>query len=59
MDAQLKFEITNQLINRVDTFKPVADSKNYLTAHFDFLTDEWTNTERQYLHVVKNHTVCY
>lgn len=44
MDAQLRFEITNQLINRVDTFKPVADSKNYLTAHFDFLTDEWTNT---------------
>jgi hypothetical protein len=44
MDAQLRFEITNQLINRIDTFKPVADSKNYLTAHFDFLTDEWTNT---------------
>lgn len=40
-DAQLTFEITNQLIRRTDKFKPIADSKNYLYAHFDFLTEEW------------------
>lgn len=39
----LKFEVTNQLINRVDQEKPVADSVNYLFAHFDFITDEWKN----------------
>ena len=44
LSAQLYFEIKNQTINRVDTFKPVANSKNYLTAHFDFLTDEWDDT---------------
>ena len=38
---QLLFEVTHQTINRIDTFKPVAGSKNYLSAHFDFLTDEW------------------
>ncbi len=41
LSAQLQFEITHQRINRVDTFKPVSDSKNYLYAHFEFLTDEW------------------
>ena len=40
---QLNFEITHQHINRVDTEKPVADSKHYLYAHFDFLTKEWEN----------------
>ena len=44
LNIQLRFEVTNQIINRVDNFKPVADSKNYLYAHFDFLTDEWNNT---------------
>ena len=38
---QLWFEITHQHINRIDRFKPVSDTKNYLHAHFDFLTDEW------------------
>ena len=42
-DIQLTFEVTNQLIHRTDKFKPVADSKNYLYAHFDFLTEEWEN----------------
>ena len=41
--GQLLFEVKNQHINRLDRFKPVADSKNYLYAHFDFLTDEWNN----------------
>lgn len=41
---QLLFEVTHQTVNRIDTFKPVAGSKNYLSAHFDFLTDEWNDT---------------
>lgn len=44
MSAQLLFEVTHQTINRIDTFKPVADSRNYLSAHFDFLTNEWTGS---------------
>ena len=39
----LEFEIKNQIIIRVDTFRVVADSENYLYAHFNFLTDEWKN----------------
>lgn len=38
---QLFFEIKNQHIVRKDTFRPVAYSRNYLYAHFDFLTEEW------------------
>lgn len=44
MDAQLRFEITHQSIDRTDTFRPVSDSKNYLRAHFDFLTDDWAGS---------------
>lgn len=40
--AQLNFDIINQQIVRTDYFKPVAESQNYLFAHFDFLTNEWT-----------------
>lgn len=40
---QLLFEIKNQHIVRKDTFRPVAYSRNYLYAHFDFLTEEWKN----------------
>lgn len=66
MNTQLKFEVTNQLINRVDTFKPVADSKNYLTAHFDFLTDEWegavtaifTRDDKSYSMLLDNDNNC-
>ena len=43
MDAQLVFDLSNQIINRVDTFKVVADSIDYLKAHFNFLTEEWQN----------------
>ncbi len=38
---KLKFELAKQFINRVDTENPVADSKYYLYAHFDYITDEW------------------
>ena len=38
---KLRFEVKHQFINRVDKEQPSADSKYYLYAHFDFLTDEW------------------
>lgn len=41
MDAQLRFSISNQIIQRKDEFSVVADSKNYLYAQFDFVTNEW------------------
>lgn len=37
----LQFKVNKQHIYRVDSERPVADSKNYLFAHFDFETDEW------------------
>ena len=43
MDAVLEFNVSNQIITRVDDFDVVADSHNYLYAHFNFLTDEWNN----------------
>lgn len=42
MGVQLNFDIKNQIISRTDTFKVVAKSVDYLYAHFNFLTDEWT-----------------
>lgn len=37
----LKFKVENQTLTRTDSFVPVADSRNYLTAEFEF-SDEWT-----------------
>ena len=36
----LEFEVVNQKIKRTDNFEVVADSRNYLKAHFTF-SDEW------------------
>lgn len=44
MESQLKFEVRNQIITRVDSFQPVAASVNYLLAGFVFKTGEWANT---------------
>lgn len=41
--AQLQFAVNHQIISRTDNFKPVAESKNYLHAHFTFETDEWSD----------------
>lgn len=38
----LKFNVKNQIIERLDDFRVVADSRNYLTADF-MLSDEWDN----------------
>lgn len=40
---KLRFEVSNQFINRVDKEQPASDSKYYLYAHFNFLTDAWKN----------------
>ena len=40
----LSFEVTNQLIRRIDKNTVVADSKNYLYATFIF-SDEWQGTK--------------
>ena len=54
--AQLVFEIKNQWISRTDTFKPVAKSKNYLYAQFNFLTDEWVGVPTA---IFRNKTSAY
>lgn len=38
----LEFNVKNQIIERTDNFRAVADSKNYLTAGFKF-SEEWLN----------------
>lgn len=37
----LEFNVKNQTISRVDRFNPATDSVDYLTAKFNFLTDDW------------------
>lgn len=41
MISQLNFRIINQSLTRTDSFIPVAGSKNYLLASFEFTTDDW------------------
>ena len=43
MGEQLIFNVSHQQISRIDDFKPVKDSVNYLRAKFVFQTDEWEN----------------
>ncbi len=42
----LQFNISKQRIERADNEQPVADSKNYLYAKFNFLTNEWDNVAK-------------
>lgn len=42
MSAMLEFAVNHQYIRRIDSTNVVADSQNYLYAHFTFETDEWT-----------------
>lgn len=39
----LEFEVNNQTITRKDNFKVVANSVNYLYAHFTFKTNDYAN----------------
>lgn len=38
----LRFVLKGQYITRIDSLAPVAKSRNYFYAHFDFQTPEWT-----------------
>ena len=38
----LQFALKGQYITRIDSLPPVAKSRNYFYAHFDFQTPEWT-----------------
>lgn len=51
----LKFNIRNQTISRVDSFRPAADSIDYLTASFQFLTDDWAGLSK-WAHFRKDDT---
>ena len=37
----LEFDVDHQFINRIDIEKPMTDSKNYIFARFNFLSDDW------------------
>lgn len=43
----LKFKIRHQQISRVDSFRPVEKSINYLHAEFDFLTSDWNGFDKK------------
>ena len=45
MLTQLNFRVINQSLTRTDTFIPVAGSKNYLLASFEFTTDDWDSID--------------
>lgn len=42
----LEFLVVNQKLTRIDLFYSVRDSKNYLTAAFDFRTDDWAGMKK-------------
>lgn len=43
----LRFIVRNQLLSRVDNFRPVEKSINYLTASFEFRTEDWTGAAKK------------
>lgn len=45
----LRFVLKGQYITRIDSLAPVAKSRNYFYAHFDFQTPEWTGIKQRYL----------
>lgn len=38
---ELIFSVNHQALNRTDSYKPVSDSVEFLTARFNFLSGEW------------------
>lgn len=52
----LEFNIRNQTINRVDSFRPVANSIDYLTATFNFLTEDWAGLSK-WAHFKQGETI--
>ena len=60
----LEFSVKNQIIERTDNFKVVADSRNYLQARFSF-SEEWENeitaifgTGDSYYNVILEDNAC-
>lgn len=53
----LEFNIRNQTIDRIDRFSPATDSVDYLTAKFNFLTEDWTGKTKKAL--FRSGTVSY
>lgn len=54
MEPIIKFQVQNQSIIRIDAFRVVSSSKNYLSAEFIFLTDEWHGIEKTAIFKYKN-----
>ncbi|MBQ2931285.1 MAG: hypothetical protein IJE62_00360 [Clostridia bacterium] len=61
----LEFNVKNQIIERTDNFKVVADSRNYLTAKFSF-SEEWEEDvtaifgyENEYYNVILADGLCH
>ena len=60
----LKFKVENQIIKRTDSFEVIADSRNYLTAEFEF-SSEWTDEKTavfgyngKFYHMVLDNDSC-
>lgn len=53
----LEFNVTNQTLKRVDKFSPATDSVDYLTAKFNFLTEDWDGKAKKAL--FRSGTVSY
>lgn len=48
------FDVNNQTLTKTDNFTPATDSVGYLTAKFNFLTDDWTDTVKTAIFKSKN-----
>ena len=44
--AKIYFNVRNQTISRTDRMRVMTMSHGYLVAHFDFLTDDWSDTSK-------------
>ena len=55
MQPVLHFVVNNQIITRTDTFVPVRNSRNYLYAEFEFLTDDWDGKSKTVLFRIGNN----
>ena len=43
--VKIYFNVRNQSISRANSMRVMSDSYNYLMAHFNFLTDDWSDVE--------------
>lgn len=66
MEPIITFRVENQKISRTDKFTVVANSHDYLRAHFDFATNEWAGTKTAIFRrgdkrtlILLDHDECY